>query len=57
MSKTEEMRKWIQYVQDWLWAARDRETSGQPWPDEYVRDAARMCRDAKQPATTEKDES
>jgi len=32
----------LQIVQAFLWISHDRETVGSPWPDEYIRDAARM---------------
>lgn len=32
----------VRFVEQWLWKGAGRETAGLPWPDEYVRDAARM---------------
>ena len=36
----------IKFVNNWLWNSKNRETKNLPWLNEYVRDAARMVRDA-----------
>ncbi len=35
----------MRFVEEWLWHSEFRETEGQPWPYDYVRDAARMIDD------------
>ena len=36
----------IRFVEKWLWESDTRQTVGQSWTDDYVRDAARMIEDA-----------
>ena len=36
----------IRFVEKWLWESDTRQTVGQPWTDDYVRDAARMVEEA-----------
>ncbi len=36
----------VRFVEQWLWSSEYRETRGQPWTGDYIRDTARMIEDA-----------